>query len=190
MAFNVQDFRSSLRYDGARPNLFEVTISTAGLGIGNIGNDMVFKCRTAQLPEDNIGVIPVNYFGREIKVAGNRTFPEWTVTVLNDEDFKIRNALELWMSGLNSHVSNLRDPAYRENRQYTTDAYVTQYGKSGNKIAQYKMVGCFPINLTPIDLDWASNDTIEEFSITWAFQWWENYRTTDSTGSVASSYPG
>ena len=94
MAFNIQDFRSSLRYDGARPNLFEVSMSTINVGVANIDPQMVFKCRAAQLPEDNLGVIPVNYMGREIKIPGNRTFPEWTVTVINDEDFLVRNSLE------------------------------------------------------------------------------------------------
>lgn len=174
MAFDVGRFRSSLREDGARPNLFEVRMSTAGLGLDDIGAEMAFKCRAAQLPESNLGVIPVNYFGREIKVAGNRTFPEWTVTVINDEDFQIRNIMEQWMAGLNSHASNLRSRDYPNNDRYTAEAYVTQYKKDGDIAKTYALVGCFPINVSAIDLDWGSNDQIEEFTITFAYQWWEN----------------
>lgn len=190
MAFNVQDFRSSLRYDGARPNLFEVSMSTINVGVANIDPQMVFKCRAAQLPEDNIGVIPVNYMGREIKVPGNRTFPEWTVTVINDEDFLIRNSLEQWMSGINSHVRNLRNSAYQSNsgesgKTYTCDATVTQFGKDGTPIKKYSFVGCWPTNVSAIDLDWSANDQIEEFQITFAYQWWESVPYTDTTGSGA-----
>lgn len=174
MAFDVQRFRSELKFDGARPNLFEVTMSTAALGLDDIGADMTFKCRAAQLPEDNLGVVPVNYFGREIKVAGNRTFPEWTVTVINDEDFKIRNVMEQWMGGLNSHASNLRSSRYPNTDRYAANATVLQYGKAGNVLQYYVMVGCFPINVSAIDLDWGSNDQIEEYTITFAYQWWEN----------------
>lgn len=185
MAFNVQDFRSSLKYDGARPNLFEVSMNTSRVGIPNIDPELVFKCRAASLPEDNMGIIPVNYFGREIKVAGNRTFPEWTLTVINDEDFAVRNALELWMSGLNSHVRNLRNSAYRSAIDYSCDATVTQFGKDGRPIKKYTFVGAWPTNVSPIDLDWSANDQIEEFQITLAFQWWESVPYTDSVGTGA-----
>ena len=175
MAFNVQNFRSSLSLDGARPNLFEVTMSTGDLGIGgDIGEEMTFKCRAAQLPEDNMGVIPVNYFGREIKVAGNRTFPEWTVTIINDEDFFIRDRMERWLAGINSHEGNKRSKRFENNIDYTAEAYVTQFGKSGDAIQRYTLVGCFPINVSAIDLDWGSNDQIEEFTVTFAYQWWAN----------------
>ena len=185
MAFNVQDFRSSLKLDGARPNLFEVSMNTTRVGVANIDPEMVFKCRAAQLPEENIGIIPVNYFGREIKIAGNRTFPEWTVTVINDEDFLIRNALELWMSGINSHVRNLRNTAYSSANEYTCDATVTQFGKDGKAIKKYTFVGCWPTNVSAIDLDWSANDQLEEFQITFAFQWWESVPFTDSVGTGA-----
>lgn len=194
MSFNIQNFRSSLALDGARPNLFEVSMSTINVGVANIDPEMKFKCRAAQLPEDNIGVIPVNYFGREIKIPGNRTFPEWTVTVINDEDFLIRNSLEQWMSGINSHVRNLRNSNYVANagergKTYTCDATVTQFAKNGDPIKKYTFVGCWPTNVSAIDLDWGSNDQLEEFQITFAYQWWESvpYTDTSGTGAPASS---
>src|SRR4249920_3402259 len=110
--FNVQEFRAQMVYDGARPNLFRATLTFPGLAInGSQGTGFAtgqsasqkytFMCRAAQLPGDTVNQVPVNYFGRELKFAGNRTFPEWTVTVINDEDFIIRNAFEKWMSGIN-----------------------------------------------------------------------------------------
>lgn len=194
MAFNIQQFRSALSLDGARPNLFEVSLTfpatvTAGAAAARTGSDGLstseqfrFFCRAAQLPGTTVNAIPVNYFGRELKFAGNRTFPEWTVTVLNDEDFKIRNAFELWLNGLNSHRNNRRDPAFRSsapvpgqaNGGYTTQATITQFAKTGEALKSYRFIGMFPIDVSPIDVDWSANDTIEEYAVTFAYQWWES----------------
>ena len=119
----------------------------------------------------------VPYFGREVKVAGSRTFPSWSITVINDETFNVRNNLELWMSSINQHVSNLRSAAFNPPIAYQQDATVIQYGKSGQPVKTYKLVGCFPTDVAPIDLDWASGDTIEEFGVTFEYQWWESPST-------------
>jgi len=184
MAFNVDSFRSSMKLDGARPNLFEVNMSTAnflGLGI-EINPEIVFKCRAASLPEVNLGTVVVNYMGREVKLAGNRTFPEWQITVINDEDFLIRNFFEKWSNAINSHVGNLRNPQARKiaggNDSYVCDATISQFNKFGNKSKLYKFVGCWPTNVSAIDMDWSTNDSIEEFTVTLAFQWWEASATS------------
>lgn len=175
MAFNVNQFRSQMTGDGARPNLFEVSMPFPGFSNpANAQQKMTFMCKTAQLPGSTIGVVPVQYFGRELKFAGNRTFTEWTVTILNDEDFKVRNAFELWMNGLNSHRFNLRNTNFQNSSQYSTQATVTQFSKTGEALKSYTFVGMFPIDVTPIDVDWSANDTIEEFSVTFAYQWWES----------------
>lgn len=193
MAFNVQGFRSTLQYDGARPTLFDVTmtfpilVGTGGTAPGTFGNaaqQVTFKARSTSLPGDSVSSIPVNYFGREIKVAGNRTFPDWSFTVINDEDFVIRNAFERWMSGINSHISNLRAPAFTiAEGGYQQDAYVRQYAKTGELIKAYKIVGAFPTDVSAIDLDWGSTDQIEEFAVTFAYQWWESLATTETSSS-------
>lgn len=185
MPFNVNAFRSKLKFDGARPNLFEFNMNTTNLGLLNIDEDLTFMCRVAQIPEENIGIIPVTYFGREIKVAGNRTFPELTVTIINDEDFKIRDVMERWASGLNSHVGNIRAFNYENSSMYGVDGTVRQYGKDGAEIKRYKFVGCWPTNVSAIDLDWGANDQIEEYQVTFAFQWWEA-RTTDAVNNGAN----
>jgi hypothetical protein len=191
--FNVSDFRAQMTGDGARPNLFSCELNNLGIVSGTLtggesgavgvvaaspAQKFNFMCRAAQLPGSTINQVPVNYFGRELKFAGNRTFTEWTVTIINDEDFLLRDAFEKWMNRINRHVSNLRAPSLNSPLEYQTDGLVTQYGKRGNVIKRYDFKGMFPIDISPIELDWGANDTIEEYAVTFAYQWWEA-RTTD-----------
>ena len=176
MAFNVAEFRSQLQYDGARPNLFSVSMPFPALVTNGSGaqSEITYMARTSQLPGMTNGTVPLFYFGREVKLAGNRTFPDWTLTVINDEDMLVRKALEQWMNALGSNRGNLRNPAFSSATSYGVDAQVNQYSKTGGIIKNYKFVGMFPVDLAPIDLDWASNDTIEEYSVTFAYQWFED----------------
>jgi T4-like virus tail tube protein gp19 len=188
MAFQISDFTQRLTGDGARPNLFQVVMTLPG----TTNNQLSFMAKAAQLPGSSIGTVPVYYFGREMKFAGNRTFADWTITVINDENFMIRNSIEAWMNSINSNESNVRTASgvsiSPTLQSYTTDAQVYQYSKSGptsanagmNAIKGYNFVGLFPVDLSPIDLDWASNDTIEEFSVTFAYQYW----TTGTNGTL------
>jgi hypothetical protein len=166
MAFNISEFTSNLAGDGARPNLFDVNVSV-------FDQKLTFTCKAAQLPGSTIGTVPVFYFGREVKFAGNRSFPEWTITVINDEDFSVRNQLESWMNSINSHEGNLAENLWQS---YTFDADVNQYGKDGALIKTYTFKNMFPTDISPIDLDWSSNDAMEEFQVTFAYQYW----TSDS----------
>lgn len=195
MAFNVNDFRSKMSYDGARPNLFEVYM-TIPTGVGGDGVDasqaqreMQFKVKAAQLPGSTIGVVPVYYFGRELKFPGNRTFSDWTVTIINDEDFVARNALESWMSAINAHKENRRKSSYVKPIDYSRDALVVQWGKDGNEKKSYLFSGMFPVDISPIDLDWGSNDSIEEFSVTFAYQYWSS-NTTDAEKTNLKPFSG
>ena len=180
MAFNVAEFRANMIGDGARPNLFSVSLTFPTIANNSTaaGQKVTFMAKTAQLPGSTVGTVPVYYFGRELKFAGNRTFTDWTLTIINDEDFTIRNSIESWMNAINSHASNVRNPAALSNNGYTVDATVTQYGKTGGELKKYKFVGLFPVDLAPIDLDWGSNDAIEEYQTTFAYQWWEADNTT------------
>jgi hypothetical protein len=175
MAFNINEFRSQMQGDGARPNLFEVTLPFPAFALpGNAQTKLTFMCKTAQLPGSTVNTVPVQYFGRELKFAGNRTFQDWSVTIINDEDFVIRNAFERWMNGMNSHATNVRNPAASGPTGYTVDGEVRQYGKAGNTLKKYKFIGVFPTDLSTIDVDWGSNDTIEEFTVNLSYQWWES----------------
>jgi hypothetical protein len=180
MAFNVAEFRANMIGDGARPNLFQVTLNFPTIAANGVtaGQKATFMAKSAQLPGSTIGTVPLYYFGRELKFAGNRTFTDWTLQIINDEDFTIRKAIESWMNGINSHASNVRNADAKAAIGYTVDAQVTQYGKTGDQLKTYNFVGLYPLDLAPIDLDWGSNDTIEEYAVTFAYQWWETDTTT------------
>ena len=175
MTFNVQEFRSNLIGDGARPNLFSVTLTfpTVATNGTAAGQKTTFMAKATQLPGSTVGTVPLFYFGRELKFAGNRSFTDWNLQIINDEDFSIRNSLESWMNSINSHVGNLRNGSASNQSGYTVDATVSQYGKTGNVLKTYKFVGLFPLDIQPIELDWGSNDSIEEYGVTFAYQWWE-----------------
>ena len=178
MAFSVNEFRSQMTGDGARPNLFEVSMPFPGFSSpANAQTKLTFMCKSAQLPGSTLGVVPVQYFGRELKFVGNRTFADWTITIINDEDFIVRNAFERWMNGINSHNFNIRSPLASAPLSYSVDGDVTQFGKKGDTLKRCKFVGLFPTDITPIDVDWGSNDAIEEFSVTLTYQWWDAVET-------------
>jgi hypothetical protein len=187
MAFNVSTFRNSLAYDGARPNLFEVVLTGVPALGGQLSlEDFTFKCKSAQIPGSTLGVVTVPYFGREVKFVGNRTFADWTVTVINDEDFKVRKFFERWMNVINSHETNTRGSGFTQPNSYVGQAVVKQYTKTGQSPTnlQYSFVDIFPTDLSAIDLDWGSNDTIEEFTVNFTYQYWTSSVTPSSGQAV------
>ena len=101
----VDDFKSKLRGGGARANLFKVTLNYPAYAGGDVELTS-FLCKAAQLPQSSVGSFPVNFRGRELKVASERTFEDWTVTIINDTDFGIRDPMERWMNGINGHAAN------------------------------------------------------------------------------------
>lgn len=123
------------------------------------------------------------YFGRLVKLAGTRTFSDWNVTVMMDEDDYgpngVRSYLEKWMNKLNAHVGNKRE-ATSEINNYMFDGEISHYSKSGTPIAKYKMVKCFPVAISEMPLDWGQNNTVSEFNVTFAMQWWERIDITDT----------
>jgi hypothetical protein len=171
MAFNVNEIRSQLTLGGARGSLFQVTFSNPANGVADI--KVPFMVRAAQIPSSDLGTIEVPYFGRKVKLAGDRTFSDWTVTVINDEDFLIRNAMEEWSSKINSNQTNLRGFGSAAPLLYKSTAEVTQFSKTGVPIRTYKFNGIFPTSVAAIDLNWGDTDSIEEFQITFQYDWWE-----------------
>jgi hypothetical protein len=165
MAFNVNEIRQNMIGDGARPSLFEVSMINP---ISRVGDETLrYMVRAAQIPASTLGVIEIPYFGRRIKVAGSRSFDNWTVTVMNDENFAVRRAMEAWSSAINSNQSNLRSvPSYR------TTADVIQFGKDGSEIRRYQFVNIFPVAISTIDLSWDSGDQIEEYTVDFSFDYW------------------
>jgi hypothetical protein len=172
MAFSITNFITNMPVDGARPNLFEIVFPAL-----NGSAKFSFRAKATSIPGSSIGVAPVFYFGRQIKFAGDRSFDPWTVSILSDEDdYSIgpRSALETWMASLKTHQSNQRVSNFVQPDIYMKDAEIIHYGKAGGVIATYKMIQAFPIDISPVTLDWGNNDTIEEFSATFAYQYWTN----------------
>ncbi len=168
MAFSINSFRSNaLSKAGARPNLFECGITGQGLPA-----NFSYLCKIATIPPSTMGVVEVPYFGRMVKIPGNRTFDNLSVTVLNDEDFAVRNAIEIWMNKMNSHILNT---AVNPSGLFA-DMTVTHYGRDGTLItgAVWTFKNAFPVALGEIGLDWGSNDAIEEFSIDFAYDYWSH----------------
>ncbi len=167
MAFNINEIRSQLQFDGARPSLFDVDI-VAPAGVTTIGNPKFrFMAKATTIPESTMGMIEVPYFGRKIKVAGVRSYADWQVTIINDEDFSVRRTLEAWHGVINSSEGNIRSIS-----NYRSTARVQQYDKGGAVIRSYEMINCWPLQISQIDLAWDNGDAIEEFSVTWAFDYW------------------
>ena len=174
MPFNIAAFKANgLVYGGARPSLFNVFLSVpAGIGINPISIDKFrFVCRAAEIPESTISNIEIPYFGRRIKVAGERSFADWSVTVMNDEDFAVRGMLEAWSNAINRMVANVRNPNLAA-EQYKTDIEIVQYGKAGDILRSYMLVGAFPTQLSAITLGWDSQNAIEEFTCNFAYDYW------------------
>jgi len=181
MAFNVDGFRRKLNLDGARPNLFECRIPGY---FGGVNDTLRFMAKTAQIPGSTLGVIEVPYFGRQVKLAGNRTFAEWNVTIINDENFNMREIFEDWHRVLNTNQSNLR--LTRNSLDYGKEAKVIHYGKNGQAIKKYNFVGLWPSDISQIELDWGSNDMLEEFTVTFAYQYWTVDDSVDNNSDLAT----
>ena len=173
----ITDFKSKLVGGGARPNLFEVELAfPEEIAIDNDVKDKArFLVKAAALPASNITPIDVNFRGRILKIAGDRTFDTWTITVINDTDFSIRSAFEKWMNLINKMEDNTgeQDPAI-----YQPDAYVHQLDRDGSTLRTYKFHDVFPTNVSAIDLSYETVDSVEEFTTEFQVQWWEAIKGT------------
>lgn len=188
MGFDVSTFRANMTGDGARPTLFEVQLNLPAAlqnlnSGGSFANKLIFSARATQLPDSTIGQLPLQYFGRNINIAGNRVFSEWTITIYNDEDFITRNVLEQWMGSINSHVGNVRNSALLSPNDYVADGSVYQYSKIGgdetDPLAKYVFRNAWPMQITPIDLDWGAMDTVEEYMVTLSIDDWTKGNDAD-----------
>ena len=195
----ISQFKSALKGGGQRPNLFEVELSKpSGVSFGAQpgttrtneleSNDFRFLCKAASLPASNVASIDVPFRGRILKVAGDRTFETWSTTIINDENFLIRNAFETWMQGIskNSNATGATNPS-----AYMTYALVHQLGRGadqgrsstgasaavdGSAIAPlktYTFFDIFPTTISAIDLSYENTDAIEEYSVEFQVQYWE-----------------
>ena len=189
MAFNVDEFRSkALKYGGAAPNLFEVDIVWPWTSSTRTN----YNIKTTFLPASISTSATVNYLGRVFKFAGERTYPQWTCTFLNDEDFKLRNALERWSDYISGHVKLGRTAQVNQSKtgplDYQSSATLTQFAKNGNRIKKYTFWGLYPLTLTDIPVSWDTTNAIEEFTATFEYQWYTtNYITSDPESRTMSA---
>ena len=194
---SIVDFRSKMRGGGARSNLFEVTIEypdLLGLPTDPDGPKATgeFLIKAAEIPASNLGNIPVPFRGRVLPVAGDRTFDPWTVTIINDTSFNIRDTMEQWSNSINDlqFDGGITSPA-----GYQTEAFVTQLGRvndnSGQlssgadnmqQIRQYKFFGIYPNAVSSIPLDYGATDSIEEFQVTFNYIYWTVESGNNITG--------
>ncbi len=190
----ITDFKTKLVGGGARANLFEVELHFPD-GTEIVSDEVYrFMVKGAELPGSTVSAISVPFRGRQLKVSGDRTFAPWTITVINDTDFKLRNSFEKWMNFMNRNEDNagVITPA-----AYQKELLVHQLGRGTANPAldqsipgtttripiykSYKFYGAFPTDITPIALSYDSVDTIEEFSVTFEYQWWDTYDATGAT---------
>ena len=173
---NINDFKAKLAGGGARSNQFKVTMPFPGYAqVGGEIEDLAFLCRSTTIPAMNVGVVNVPFRGRAIKIAGDRTIEDWSVTAYNDTDFKLRNAFERWSNGINNMTDSegLTNPA-----DYQVDAFVDQLDRNGATIKSYTLRGVFPTTIAPIELSYDEATAIEEFAVTLAYQYFETNTTT------------
>ena len=181
MGFTVSQFKSNIAKNGggARPSLFKVKID------GNSqATDLTFKdnelflVKGAQIPGSTIAPLPINYVGRPIKYAGFRTFDNWTTTIINDDDFSMRNKVMEWMRTISGQLDGERNDEYgayatEAGRYFEGEAVVTQVNKDGEDGQEYKIKNIWPTNLGEIALSWET-DGMEEYTVEWCYDAWES----------------
>jgi len=170
----VDDFKSKLTGGGARPNLFKVTCNFPTY-VGADVEKASFMVRAAQLPASILGMVEVPFRGRKLMMAGDRSFEAWTITVLNDTDFAVRDAFEIWSNGINAHSANtgLANPT-----DYFADMIVEQLDNSGSTVKKYDFRGTWPSNVGAIELNYDEATAIEEFEVELQIQYWESNTTS------------
>ena len=181
--FNVERFKSALTNGGMRPNQFAVQLSfpTYVAGSATAVSKAPFLVSVAELPGQIVNPAIVLYRGREVKFAGDRIYAPWTITVLNDSQMSVRNAVEQWMSGiedLQTKIGRLNPAEYQRNLD------VFQLDRNGNILKSYTLLDCFPVDISPVGLDFGANDQISNFTITWQYQ---SFVTSQSGGNATVS---
>lgn len=197
MTFNITQFKNQLTFGGAAPSLFQVQLKlpanlsdpvtngvndATGLSAPEVERKLAFTCRATSIPASTVAAIDIPYFGRKTKVAGNRTFAPWSITVMNDEDFLIRKSMEHWLASINGHASNIRNSGITSRpADYQAEAIVRQFSKGPEELAirAYKFVNLFPTEISTIELDWNTTDAIEEFTVTFEYDYWEIEASND-----------
>ena len=167
---NITQFKSRLKGGGARANQFKVLLQTFPEGTAGDISDLSFLCKSTTLPGQTITATVVDFRGRQIKLAGDsRAFEDWSMTVINDTSFSIRNAFEKWMEKINNMATNggVTNPA-----EYQTDIIIQQLDRGETVLKTYTLINAFPVSLGEIAVSYDTNDTIEDFTIDFAYEYY------------------
>ena len=177
----ITDFKSALSYGGARPALFDfyMYIPSALTGLDDLGKTK-FYCNVSAIPPLTVTPIEKQYFGRTVKIPGDIVYGDLSTTILNTEDYSIRNAIEKWMDVINSHADN---EGFSDSTSWVTMADLTQYAKDGNSLMIYRFHDLWPTTLAELPLSYDTASDIEQFDVTWAYNY---YTTSFTTGSPAT----
>lgn len=176
---NISEFRAKLKYGGARTNLFQVKITNPA--VGGVDTDLAFRATSTELPDWTLTKIPVFYQGRSINVAGNRQFNDWTINVINDEDFALRDQFETWSNRINKLEGNVRDFPTSEQATYKSIGEVIQLSQTGKPLRSYRMNGIFPVTVGQIQMDWAQ-DSVQYFPVSFAIDYYTIETSVTGTG--------
>lgn len=181
--FQIDQFKSQMSGGLARPTHFQVQMVNPIDPSGD--QKLLFTCKAASFPASIIGVMPVFYFGRQVKHAGDREFEDWTITAYNDEDFVVYNSLKRWSSAINEHKANARGRGATANpRSYWSDVIVRQYGKQGNStpLKECKLRDAWPSRVGEIVTDWESVNQPETFQCIFSYNEYTDDTTDDFAG--------
>ncbi len=176
----IDDFKNALAGGGARSNLFKCFVNfPSALNFDGAGRNIEFMARGAQIPASTIEIQEVQYRGRTMKIPGDRSFEDWTVTIYNDTNFNIRDSFEGWMNLIKSHSGNVGPTTLADIFQ---DAEVHQLDRDGSIIKKYQFIDCWPSAVGAMDL---ANDSaeVQTFDVTFTYQYW----TTDVAGNQRAS---
>ena len=180
---NINTFKSKLKGGGARANQFEVRMNfPPWAGNSSVSEEMTFLCTSTTTPASSVGEVPVQFRGRTLYLAGDRSFETWSTTVINDTDFKIYRACERWLNGMNDLETN--ESSRINPDSYMVDAQIHHLDRNDMPLKSWTFRGVFPTALPGIALDYGTNDVIETFDVTWRYQWFE---TDTGTFSVVGT---
>ena len=181
MATDISTFKAALPHGGARPTLFDFRIDKWGISNGMPPGlvNMKLYCNVSAIPALTVTPIERIYFGRTVKIPGDMVFADLTTSLINTENYEVRNGIEEWMAAINHHSFNVSENL-GDSGDWQGEATLTQYSKDGSSLMKYKFIGLWPQTLAEIALSYDTVSDIETFDVTWSY----NYYTTTSQGST------
>ena len=172
----LSNFKSALQYGGARPSLFdiEITLSSPTLltGVGGVDN-IISHCNVSAIPPLTVTPIEKQYFGRTVKIPGDIVYGDLSTTILNTEDYSVRNAIEAWMDHINSHKENVTSTNFAD-ADFRSTIELSQYGKEGSVVQTYQFFDAWPMTLAEIALSYDTASDLEQFDVTWAYNYYSH----------------